>query len=414
MGCGACAYICPSNNIVLQNFYDQGIRPVSVGKCQQCGKCLQVCAGINNTQYNHHSNALNDLRQYIGNALEIWEGYSTDEEIRFNASSGGIATALAMYCIDFGLAEGVLQTKADLEKPFLNKIVYSQDVRSVKSCSGSRYSPSSPCARLSLIEKSNGKSVFIGKPCDVSSLRNAQKLKPELSDKIALTIGIFCAGTPSTKATLELIEKHGLNADELEELRYRGNGWPGTFFSRSKSKLPIELPYIQSWSFIQKYRPLRCYLCADGTSETADLSCGDAWYLRDVDKKGVSLIIIRNEKGRKIFHEAIDKGYIYAYPSQVNNVIISQQSLFGRQKEQWGRFAVYKLCGIPVPKYIGWSLLKNWFAISSKAKLRSIISTLKRVLQRKLFLPAKNDVQLNCDHIAANQEIEAYSEIKGL
>ena len=60
------------------------------------------------------------------------------------------------------------------------------------------------------------------------------------------------------------------------------------------------MSYMESWGFLQRYRPYRCYLCPDGTGELADLSCGDPWY-REIleDEPGHSLVVVRTERGKE-------------------------------------------------------------------------------------------------------------------
>lgn len=386
-GCGACESVCENSNISLINYADLGIRPVCKGICSDCGTCLNVCSGIKNRRYNNSDKINKDLEPYIGPALEVWEGYSTDEFLRFNCSSGGVATALALYCLEkVKNCTGVLHTKANECKPWINETVYSKNKESLLSGMGSRYSPASPCSKLSDMRKYDG-SVFIGKPCDVSSLRNAQLIYNDLPSKLILSIGIFCAGTPSTQGTLDLINNNDMDLKNVKELKYRGTGWPG-YFKCSDNNRNIEIPYEKSWSFLQKYRPLRCYMCADGTSETADISCGDAWYLRDENKKGVSIIILRNENGKRIFDSAVKDGYIIAKKIEIGNIIESQKSLISKQMEMWGRIAILKTFGIPAPRFKGWPLFSTWLKKTSlKEKSRSIISTAKRVITRKLYKP---------------------------
>lgn len=391
IGCGACSYVCGNNNILLRNFTNHGIKPVVGNKCVECKRCISICPGIYNKRNNNSNDYLKELEPYCGYAIEVWEGYSNDDALRKNCSSGGIATALALYYMEHEQCDGVLQTKAKANKPWLNETVFSTTSESIKNCIGSRYSPASPCEGLHNIAASKKSCVFIGKPCDVSALKNIQTIDKKLKEKTGLTIGIFCAGTPATQGTFDFLEKNSVDPKLIKELHYRGNGWPGSFKARLINNETFEVSYPESWSFLQKYRPFRCYLCADGTSETADISCGDAWYLRGKEQKGVSLIIVRNENGKRILHSAIKKGYITARPIAHEHVIKSQEQLFGRQKEILGRLITLKLFSIPVPRFSGWHLFRNWFSISYKSKFRSIGSTLKRILIRRLFKPLDKD-----------------------
>jgi len=283
----------------------------------------------------------------------------------------------------------VLHTVADVKNPVANNAVFSTNRTSVLKAIGSRYAPAAPCAGLEFISKSKRKCVFIGKPCDVSALRNVQAIDISVRENVGFAIGIFCAGTPSQKGTLDLLCKNAVELNTVRALNYRGNGWPGWFCAKSECGNDLKVPYPESWSFLQKYRPFRCYLCADGTSETADVSCGDAWYLRGKEENGISLIIVRNENGRRILHSAVEKGFITVRQVANQNVFRSQEQLFSRQKEIWGRLQTLKAFGIPVPKYVGWPLARNWISLSMSLKVKSVGSTLKRIMQRKLFTPVK-------------------------
>ena len=72
----------------------------------------------------------------------------------------------------------------------------------------------------------NKKYAFIGKPCDVTVLKNFQKLNPIIAEMIPITMSFFCAGLPSIDAQKKLLEEMGCNSRVIS-LRYRGNGWPG-------------------------------------------------------------------------------------------------------------------------------------------------------------------------------------------
>ena len=102
---------------------------------------------------------------------------------------------------------------------------------------------------------------------------------------------------------------------------------------------------------------------------------------------GRSLIIIRSERGKEVFDNAIGKGYIKA--ERVNPVILyqSQINLLGKRQAIWGRLLAMKTLGIPYPTLEGFHLYENWKDLSLKDKMRSIFGTARRIIQRKYYRP---------------------------
>jgi coenzyme F420 hydrogenase subunit beta len=391
VGCGACAYICPEQNITLVNIINQGIRPIcNPSQCKECGECLRVCPGYETIQSTNRNNPglIDELYQSWGPILEVWEGYAADPEIRFNGSSGGIASALALYCLEKEGMYGVLHTASDEKDAVANQTVISRSRGEILHRAGSRYAPASPCSELNLIESAPESCIFIGKPCDVAGLRKAAKLRPALKEKVGVAIGIFCAGTPSTQGTINLLNKYHINAEDVDALRYRGRGWPGHFTAhskRDKSKLQ-ELTYKEAWGFVQAYRPFRCYLCPDATSELADISCGDAWYreIKD-DDPGYSVVLVRTERGRRIIRGAIEAGYVKIERAAPQILSLSQKAMPNKRGAVWGRAVTMRACGLPAPQYIGFSLFRSWLAMPTIEKAKSILGTLRRIIKRRYY-----------------------------
>ena len=386
IGCGSCVFGCPGGNIQLVDIINDGLRPIiSPERCSHCGTCLQYCPGAFTVLENN-----NDTDKRWGPLIEVWEGFAADSEIRFKGSSGGLCTTLSLFCLDKGFAEGILHIGADQEKPWKNKTYLSQRKEEVVLRSGSRYSPASPCDGLAAMKKAKKPSVFIGKPCDVCGLRLAQRNNTELSQKTSLAIGFFCAGTPSTLGTLELLRQQNIEPETIAEIRYRGMGWPGNATVRRKdeSEPGLKLSYNDSWGFVQKYRPFRCYLCPDLTAEFADISVGDPWY-REVgeNEPGQSLILIRTQKGKEIFHEAVSAGYVKASKVSSDIIFRSQKNLLGKRQAIWGRLLAMKLLGIPCPQLKGFHLFENWLDLAAKEKAKSILGTVKRIIRRNYFKP---------------------------
>jgi coenzyme F420 hydrogenase subunit beta len=234
--------------------------------------------------------------------------------------------------------------------------------------------------------------VFIGKPCDATALRKARKMRPELDRNVGLSIGIFCAGTPALKGSIDLLEKLGVDADSVAELRYRGRGWPGNFsvMMRDSQLPPREISYLDAWGFLQRYRPFRCHLCADGTSEFADISCGDPWYRKlQEGEAGSSLVLARTEKGREILQGALKEGYVVLVRRDPQILETSQRNLLAKRSAIWGRLVAMKTFGIPTPRLKGFRLFSNWCDLSFVGKIRSIFGTTRRIIKRKYYRPTK-------------------------
>lgn len=394
IGCGACAYACPQENIVLKDITSEGIRPtLDPAKCKDCGECIKVCPGYEIIQTTQDSpGSIAELRVGWGPILELWEGYATDPDLRFHGSSGGLASALALYCMEKEGMHGTLHIGADDQVPLKNKTVFSNSRTDILARSSSRYSPASPCDSLNKIEQSLAPCVFIGKPCDVTGLRKAQFLKPSLDKKIGVALGIFCAGTPSTQGVLDLVSKLGFEPSTVEELRFRGKGWPGKFSIKIKGeeKAREVLTYMESWNFLQKYRPYRCYLCPDGTSEFADISCGDPWYREiNADEQGYSLVLVRTEKGRKILRGAVESGYVSLKGCSPGILELSQKNLLAKRRAIWGRTTAMRLFLIPAPNLKGFSLFNNWIQLTLDQKIRSFLGTVRRIILRGYFKSSK-------------------------
>jgi len=394
VGCGACASVCPNHNITLCDVPGEGIRPRSNGgNCAKCGDCLKACPGIGVL---HHpaqgaGGLLEELREGWGPVIEVWEGYASDPALRFSGSSGGAASALALYSLEQAGMHGVLHIAADDSRPCTNRTVLSRSREEILSNTGSRYAPASPCDGLAMIASAPGPCVFIGKPCDAAAVRKAQTINPELDKNIGLTIGIFCAGTPATQGTLDLLQSLNIDPNRVEELRYRGKGWPGKFSVKLKGEERVRevLTYRDAWGFVQKYRPYRCYLCPDGTSEFADISCGDPWYRQvRAGEQGQSLVLVRTERGRDIVHGALKAGYVSLERAESRIVEASQRNLLAKRGAVWGRLLTMKAFGIPTPRFRGFSLFENWKRLPMQEKARSILGTARRIIKRTYYRPA--------------------------
>lgn len=393
-GCGVCAYLHP-DEVEMVDTLEDGRRPVPRDGAERMPpRDLTPCPGVGLEHRFERSNPelIRELLPGWGPVLELWEGYASDSEIRFAGSSGGAASALALCAIEAGGLHGVLHTAARRDVPYLNETVMSRTSEDLLARTGSRYAPASPCDGLARIESSPAPCVFIGKPCDVAAARSAARERDALDRNLALTIAIFCAGTPSTKGTLELLAK--LDVDDparLEELRYRGLGWPGRARARFRdatgASRETQTSYEESWGgILERHRQRRCYVCADHTGEFADVAVGDPWYREiEPDEAGRSLLVVRTALGREWVRRARDEGYLTLTRVGAEKLPASQVGFEAGRGALWGRLLTLRALRAPAPRYRGFPMLGLWMRkLSLAGKARSILGTARRVASKGL------------------------------
>ena len=395
LGCGACAYICPEDKVTLSDVVNEGIRPrVEDNHCGTCTDCLDVCPAYKNDHLPllKEPGLIRELVPSVGPVLEIWEGHATDPELRFRGASGGVMTALALFCLEREAMHGVLHVGGDPADPVRNRTRMSRSRQELLACTGSRYAPASACDGLHFIESAPAKCVFIGQPSEVTAMRKAERLRPKLHENIGLAISFFCAGSPATSGTIELLKSLHIRPDEVEEIRYRGLGWPGQFAVRKSGQTSFTplMSYSESWGFLQRYRPYSTHLCPDGTGEDADISCGDPWY-REIqpDEPGLSLVVVRTPLGRELLKRAQTAGYLALKPANAQKLITSQGGLIAKRGAIGGRIAMFRMLGLPTPRLHGFSLLRNWLRLPIGEKLRSTVGSIRRIFLRKYYRPMR-------------------------
>ena len=392
VGCGACYSACDKDAVALVNIEAVGIRPkFDEPACKSCSTCLSICPGYSvdgNLEIGHLPKVTHADHEF-GPALEIWEGYAADPEIRYRGSSGGLLTALSLYCLEHEGMAFVLHAGMDETRPWLNRTVQSRSRGDLLSRAGSRYAPASPCDRLREIEESERPCVFIGKPCDAAAVSKLRRESPALDRNLGLVLTFFCAGTPSTQGTLHLLKSLDISPDDLDTVNYRGEGWPGRFRALRKSRKQAgSFAYMDSWGRLTKYRPFRCHICPDGLGCVADLACGDAWeQFEENGDPGRSIVLVRTERGRELLHRAIAAGYVELKLLTSAAVLAAQKNLLGRRREIFGRLLAMRLLLIPIPQFSGFSLLPSWMEQPISVQVRSFLGTLRRLVLRGLWHP---------------------------
>ena len=358
--CGTCEGMCPENAIKLVLDNDKiAYKPViTKTECIECNTCYLVCPGysvdfntINKFLYNKEPE---DLR--IGIYSNSYIGYSRNDDVRYNSSSGGVITSLLIYALEKGIIDGALVTKMNDDNPFEPEPFIAVNKEEIIEAAKSKYCPV-PLNRMlnRIMETDNLKIAVVGLPCHIHGIRKAEMLKESLRNKIVLHLGIFCSHTDTFKQTYTLINKVGIEEDEVHKINYRGDGWPGNMVVELKNGIKYRLPFQEAMSQHKLWinSLYRCLFCCDLTAELSDISFGDPWLpkIMKKEKKGKSLMICRTKDSEKLLLDAFNDGYININILPPEKVKMAGANMESKKKDIKCRFFIRKLLGKKIPEY---------------------------------------------------------------
>lgn len=378
LGCGLCEAIVPDKckmKLHTEGFY----RPHFVESLskEEENFIADTCPGTNVIGQKLNSNIW-------GNVISIKEAWANDEKVRYKASSGGVITALAIYLLKMGLVDGVLHVGNKKGSYLSNELKLSFTAAEVLNNTGSRYAPALVFDKLkSVLDTTEGKYLFIGKPCDIAGLNNFTNNFPKYKGRIVLTISLFCAGMPSYNATNKLLSNSGYK-EKPDSIKYRGDGWPGFFTAKYKENKEYKVSYNDSWGkVLGRHLGFRCKICPDGIGLLADISVGDSWETKDgypdfEESEGRSFVMIRTEKGNKLFYDAVANKNIEMRDLNIENIK-------NIQKYQYKRRVLVGYRLIPIQLLSGFILNFKNIGINRmffKAKIKSGIGEFLGALSR--------------------------------
>lgn len=382
VGCGICAAI-SGGSIEMKYSSDGYLRPqvASMPSLSLQQKISDICPGVALRQ---EIEGQND--HFWGSIIGSRAGFSTNESLRFHASSGGALSAILVYLINEGLVDHIIQTKSSKADPLSNTTVLSTTFQDIFSSAGSRYLPSAPLADIRRHLQSDKKFAFVGKPCDVAALRALGRDNPNVTERIPVMLSFFCAGIPSLHGTQEILKALEVEERDVIQFQYRGNGWPGKARATLANGNERSLDYASSWGgILSKHLQFRCKICPDGSGNFADIVCGDAWHCDEngyplfVEGPGRSLILSRTETGESIVQQAIASGYLTAQPFNAEELKNVQPHQARRKILVLSRIMAIRAVGRLAPRYQGFSLLTAAITGGIVNNVKSFIGMLVRI-----------------------------------
>jgi len=324
-----------------------------------------------------------------GGMKEIAEAWSSDKSIRYKAASGGVVTSLAVCLWEQKLVDAVLQVGNTNGSYLYNELQVSRTKEDVIKNAQSRYAPALVFHRIrQIFDRSNESFAFVGKPCDIAAMQNFVRIYPQYASRVKYYISIFCAGMPSYNATIKTWQQSG-RTDEPVSLKYRGEGWPGNFRAVFSDDAKYEISYNDSWGKVLGHDlAFRCKICPDGIGMLADIAVGDSWNTKNgypdfTESDGKCFCIIRTEKGKKLFHDAVDKSYIECNEFELGKIKDQQRYQYDRRKLIGWRLLPVQIVTCGMLHFRGLGIFQLALSANFIDGLRNSKGTLARLLKLK-------------------------------
>ena len=329
-GCMACANVCAHQAIIIKQDEEGFDRPVvDEDLCVDCGLCKQVCP-INN-------------HPATSEPLNVYSGWSSDENVRLSSSSGGAFSEIARPILeDGGVVFGcslneklqAVHTYVETMEDLATKLRGS---KYVQSRIGDSYSK----AREFL--KQGRQVLFSGTPCQIAGLRNY--LRRDYDNLI--TVDLICHGVPSPMI-FEDYKKYIAESQKMTitDVKFRCKKSSWIFFNMTVTghvenhKAPktyigkyYEDPYIRGFLSDIFLRP-SCHQCHyTSITRCSDFTIADWWGYkmykgdrRDFEQKGVSLVFCNTEKSKTLFSTRIDNNF-NSHIRTIEEAIMTNKSL---------------------------------------------------------------------------------------
>lgn len=172
-------------------------------------------------------------------------------------------------------------------------------------------------------------------------------------------ISFFCAGVPSRRGAVEVLEALGVAEIDLQAFGYRGRGWRGLTRATRKDGSEASMDYNCSWGrILNRHLQFRCKICPDGTGEFADVVYADAWFGKDgypdfAEAEGRSLVLARTVGGRALLGAAASAGKVALEDLDVSTIRDIQPYQYDRKHAVLARLGALWLKGRLTPRFRG-------------------------------------------------------------
>ncbi len=311
--CGACMSLCPYFNVMQEHVVLMEPCGLTEGRCYEvCPRTLTDMEELNRLVF---GKGRDDF--VLGTNRGVHMSQSASESAREQGQYGGTVSALLMHGLEDGSIDGAILAGKSERYSLLPEPVLARTPGDVLDCTGSKYTA---CPSLKILGRALNESeklAVVGRPCQVTALRKRIMCEPEISERIALVIGLFCMWS------LEYKELVSHLAGKMDVKKARRMDIPYNRFVVWSEDGAADLEYEP----VKELRRKTCDICFDFTSELADVSVGSTEW-----KEDWNTLIVRTEKGEQAVESAKKAGRLNVESLPEDRVELLRQASLGKKQ----------------------------------------------------------------------------------
>jgi len=250
-----------------------------------------------------------DVNRFLGSHSSCYLTYSNDEKVRNGSASGGSTTQILIELLRTGYIDGALVWTMGTrdERPYAVPVIATTAKELLAARTSVYVATYFARDAMPLLQGFEGRVAVLTLPCDASYLRRRMQRKPELKEKIAGILTLFCGHNSLPELTETVCARHGFAWNDLKNFTYRTGSWRGTLTMEPKVGKPVttstqQFTHLQNLHFFSEKK---CQACFDHFGFDSDISLGDSWALgeRNRDIKP-TVCVVRNETGARMLAAA--------------------------------------------------------------------------------------------------------------
>src|SRR5579875_4702 len=391
IGCGLCQSIAGAERVRLIATRDGRERPVALRSLDHATleAIDAVCPGVRVGAIERSRLAPGTPTDPIwGPIARIAIAHASDPEIRFRGASGGVLTALAELLLRRAEVQFILHVAPLANRPLRSGRQVSLSRRALLQAAGSRYGPAAALIDLCRLLDRGETFAVVGKPCDISALRNLAHRDPRVDAQMRYALAMVCGGASELTKSSEVLEGLGIAEAELKLFRYRGHGNPGSVRVETLDGRAHELSYMDMWADESRWRTQpRCRICPDALGEAADIVAADCWDggFPSSENDGFNAVIVRTSRGSELFEAALSEGALTVVrditPRDMDRF---QPHQIAKKRALWPRLLGLRLAGHPAPRARRLRLRRLALATSPRAFVAEALGARRRARSDRL------------------------------